>query len=156
MFEVTIRREPALRLAAIAHRGPYAGIGAVFDRLMAWAAARQLIGPATRCFGLYHDDPGSVAPAAHRADACVTVPAGVVAEEGLRILELPPARVAVLLFKGPYAELEGAYAWLYRDWLPGSGEEPADQPCREEYLNDCRTLPPSEWLTAIMVPLKEK
>jgi AraC family transcriptional regulator len=64
--------------------------------------------------------------------------------------------VAVLVFKGPYAELEAAYTWLYRDWLPNSGEEPADQPPREDYLNDPKALPPAEWLTAVMIPLKER
>jgi AraC family transcriptional regulator len=156
MPEVTIREEPALRLAALAHHGAYAGMGVTFDRLMAWAASRRLIGPETRFLGLYHEDPASVPEQDLRADACLTVPPGVEGGEGVRILELPPCRCAVLLFKGPYAELESAYSRIYRDWLPGSGEEPADQPVREDYLNDCRTLPPAEWLTAIMVPLKEK
>jgi AraC family transcriptional regulator len=62
----------------------------------------------------------------------------------------------VLVFRGPYAELERAYSWLYRDWLPASGEEPADQPAREDYLNDPKTTPPAEWLTAVMLPLRER
>lgn len=156
MLDVTIRQEPALRLAALPHRGAYTGIGAVFDRLMAWAGARNLVTPETRFIGIYHDDPTSVPERQLRSEACMTVPLGVEAGEGVRILELPPTRVAAMTFKGPYAELEGAYSRLYRDWLPTSGEEPADMPCREDYLNDCRTLPPAEWLTEIMMPLKEK
>jgi AraC family transcriptional regulator len=156
MYDITIREEPALRLAALPHRGPYGAIGTVFDRLAAWAAARGLAGPGTRFIGLYHDDPGSVPAAELRAEAAVTVPDGVEASDGVHILDLPPTRLATLVFKGPYAELEGAYTWLYRDWLPTSGEEPADQPPREEYLNDCRSLPPAEWLTAIMLPLKAR
>jgi AraC family transcriptional regulator len=155
-YEIVIREEPALRLAAMSHRGAYAGIGTVFDRIMAWAGARGLIGPDTRFIGLYHDDPTSVAEKDLRSEACVTVPAGVGGDDGVHIIELPPTRVATLTFKGPYAELESAYSWLYRDWLPGSGEEPDDQPCREDYLNDCRTLPPSEWLTMVMLPLKAR
>jgi AraC family transcriptional regulator len=154
MFEVTIREEPALRLAALAHRGPYSTMGGSFDRLMAWAAARRLVGPETRFIALYHNDPVTVPEAELLSDACLTVPEGVEASDGVRILELPPSRVAALLFKGPYAELEAAYTWLYRDWLPASGEEPGDQPPREDYLNDCRGLPPAEWLTMVMIPLK--
>ncbi|HEV7266223.1 MAG TPA: GyrI-like domain-containing protein [Falsiroseomonas sp.] len=153
MFDIAIRAEPGLRLAAMAHRGPYAQIGTVFDRLMAWGAARGLIRAETRFLGLYRDDPSSVPAKDLRAEACMTVPAEVEAADGAQILHLPPTRVAALVFKGPYAELEGAYRWIYRDWLPTSGEEPADQPAREEYLNDCRILPPAKWLTAIMVPL---
>ncbi|MBX9596362.1 MAG: AraC family transcriptional regulator [Roseomonas sp.] len=156
MFEATIREEPALRLAALPHRGAYTSIGTVYDRLMAWAGARGLMGPTARFVALYHDDPHSVPEKDLRSEAGISVPSGVEGTEGVRILDLPAVRAAVLVFKGPYAELEGAYTWLYRDWLPGSGEEPADQPAREEYLNDPRGLPPAEWLTAVMVPLKER
>ncbi|MGG5887694.1 AraC family transcriptional regulator [Falsiroseomonas sp. HC035] len=156
MFDIEIRHEPALRLAALAHRGPYAGMGTVFDRLMAWAVARRLVGPETRFLGLYHNDPATVPERELLSDACVTVPAGVEGSDGVRILDLPASRVAVLVFKGPYAELEQAYTWLYRDWLPASGEEPADQPPREDYLNDCRSLPPAEWMTAVMLPLRDR
>ncbi len=154
--EITIRQESALRLACLDHRGPYTAIGGAFDRLSAWAAARRLLGPGARFIGLYHDDPQSVPEKQLRSTACVTVPPGVEATDGVRILELPATRVAVLVFRGPYAELEGAYRHLYRDWLPVSGEEPADQPCREEYLNDPRGTPPAELLTALMLPLKEQ
>lgn len=156
MFDVTIRAEPALRLAVLAHRGAYGAIGAAFDRLSAWAAARGLVGEETRFIALYHDDPMTVPEAELRSEAGLTVPPGVEGSEGVRILDLPPTRCAVLVFKGPYAELEPIYTWLYRDWLPTSGEEPADQPPREEYLNDPRSLPPSEWLTAIVLPLQAK
>ncbi len=156
MFDIAIREEPALRLATLPHRGAYTAIGPVFDRLMAWAGARGLVDEQTRCIALYHDDPESVAEADLRSEAGFTVGPDVQASEGVTIRELPPTRVAVLLFKGPYAELESAYTWLYREWLPNSGEEPADQPAREDYLNDPRSLPPSEWLTAVMLPLREK
>ena len=156
MFEVTIREEPALRLAALAHRGPYAAIGTVYDRLMAWAAPRGLITPEARFIALYLNDPVTVPEKDLLSEAGMTVPPGVEGSEGVRILDLPATRVSTLVFKGPYAELEGAYTWLYREWLPMSGEEPGDQPPREEYLNDPRGLPPSEWLTAVMIPLKDQ
>lgn len=156
MFEVTLRDEPACRLAAIHHLGPYTAIAGTFDRLMAWAGSQGLIRPETRFIGLYHDDPQAVAAAALRAEAGVTVPDGVTGGGEVRIIEVPAQRVAVLRFQGPYAELEDAYAWFYRDWLPTSGEEPADHPAMEDYLNDCRSLPPAEWLTDIMVPLKPR
>jgi AraC family transcriptional regulator len=156
MFEVTIRDEAALRLAALPHRGKYEAIGTVYDRLLAWAGARGLVTPEARCIALYHDDPHSVPEKDLRSDAGITVAPGVAGSEGVRIIELPPTRAAMLVFKGPYAELERAYGWLYREWLPNSGEEPGDQPAREDYLNDPRVLPPSEWLTAVIMPLKRQ
>jgi AraC family transcriptional regulator len=154
MHDVSISRFPGAQLAAIRHVGDYAAIGTVFDRLAAWAGARGLIGPDTRFLGIYHDEPGTVPAARLRSDACLTVPAGTeVGGEVVRI-DLAATRTAALVFKGPYAELEGAYRWLYGTWLPGSGEEPADMPCFEEYLNDPKSLPPSEWLTAVHLPLR--
>ena len=37
--------------------------------------------------------------------------------------------------------------------LAESGEEPANAPCIEEYLNDARTVPPPELRTEIWLPL---
>jgi len=156
MFDIQIREEPALRLATLPHRGANTAIGTTFDRVMAWAAARGLVDAETRFIALYHDDPESIAEADLRSEAGLTVGPEVVASEGVTLHHLPPTRVAVLVFKGPYAELESAYTRLYREWLPASGEEPADQPPREEYLNDARSLPPSELLTAVMLPLRER
>ena len=156
MHAVTIREEPAMRLAILPHRGAYTGIGAVFDRLMPWAGARGLIGPETRFIALYLNDPGTVAEADLLSEAGVTVPPGTPGEGEVTIREVPALRVAVLRFQGPYAELEDAYGWLYGTWLPESGEEPADAPPMEDYLNDCRTLPPAEWLTEILLPLKPR
>jgi DNA gyrase inhibitor GyrI len=35
---------------------------------------------------------------------------------------------------------------------PQAGEEPDEHPVMGEYLNDCRRLPPAEWLTDILLP----
>jgi AraC family transcriptional regulator len=91
-----------------------------------------------------------------RSDAGIGIGPGVAVDGDLRIVEVAGGRVAVLHHKGPYAELHKAYRWLYRDWLPKSGEQCADRPCFEEYLNNPRTLPPEEWLTDICLPLAER
>lgn len=153
MHHVTFTDFPSLRLAAIRHVGQFIGIGAAFDRVQAWGAARGLIGPATRFIAVYHDDPKSVPPGQCRADAGFTVDAHVTAEGEVRIIDVPATRAAVLRFKGPYAEIEGAYEWMYGTWLPQSGQEPANLPGLEEYLNDPRSTPPAELLTDIIMPL---
>jgi AraC family transcriptional regulator len=75
-------------------------------------------------------------------------------EGDLRPLEIAGGRYAVTLHVGPYAELHFRYSWLYGTWLPQSGEEAADAPCIEEYLNDARLVPPSELRTEIWLPLR--
>jgi AraC family transcriptional regulator len=156
MYDVTIRELQPVRLAALRHTGPYLDIGTTFERLFAWAAGRGLMGPQTRAIGVYYDDPDGTSAEALRSDAGLAVEAGSALDNGLRIVEVPGGRHAVLHHQGPYAELNKAYRWLYREWLPTSGEQCADRPIFEEYLNNPRTLPPERWLTDICLPLAER
>jgi AraC family transcriptional regulator len=153
MYPVAIKTLPPVQLLTLPHRSPYVEIGAAFERLFALAGGRGLMVPETRSLGVYYDDPAAVPAAKLRSAAGVTVPAGTKAEGPAELIDLQGGRHAVLTHQGPYAELENAYRWLYREWLPKSGEEPADRPIFEEYLNNPRTLPPKEWLTAVCLPL---
>ncbi|AWK87808.1 AraC family transcriptional regulator [Azospirillum thermophilum] len=153
MHDVTIRELPPVRITGFDHIGPYMAIGTAFDRLSAWAAGRGLMGPGVRSFAAYLDDPSAVAPEKLRSFAGLLLDRPVEETDGVRSLDIRGGRYAVMLHKGPYAELEKAYQRLYGEWLPESGETPADAPCIEEYLNDPRGLPPEEWLTEIRVPL---
>ena len=51
MFTVEIRDSAPMRLAVLRHLGVFEGIGAAFDRLMAWGGGRGLIGAETRFVG---------------------------------------------------------------------------------------------------------
>lgn len=153
-YQATIRETPALRVAALAHHGEYMNIGGTFERLMAMAGGQGLLGPWTRSFGIYYDDPASTPRDALRSDACVMLPDGKTPSGELQLREIRGGRYAVTLHVGPYAELHFPYTWLYGTWLPTSGEEPADAPSIEEYLNDARVVPPSELRTEIWLPLR--
>ncbi len=60
----------------------------------------------------------------------------------------------MLTYKGPYAGISAAYHSLFGNWLPEAGEEPAEAPCCEIYLNNSREVAPEELLTEICLPLK--
>ena len=154
MNDIAIIDWPAMSLATLDHRGPYDHIGEAFDRLQAWAGGRGLIRPDSVFVGLYHDDPKSVPAANLRSQAAIGVPPDTLVGPGMGLVHMPALRAARLRFQGPYAELEPVYDRLYGEWLPTSGEEPADHPAFEHYVNDCRSLPPAEWLTDIHLPLK--
>lgn len=116
--------------------------------LYTWAGSRGLIGPATRSFGIYYDDPESVPRAELRAHAGLTA-AGAVDADAL-VVEIPP----LLCASCTRARTRSSSGPIYSCSATGSPRaEPADHPCFEEYLNDARTLPPSEWLTRIYLPL---
>jgi AraC family transcriptional regulator len=153
-YQAMIRETPTLRVAALAHRGDYLSIGSTFERLAALAAGQGLFGPGARSLGIYYNDPASTPREALRADACLTLPEGKMPGGELQLREIPAGRYAVTLHVGPYAELHIPYKWLYGTWLPQSGEEAADAPCIEEYLNDARVVPPSELRTEIWLPLR--
>jgi len=153
-YEATIRTTPALRVAALAHRGEYQSVGSTFERLMALAAGQGLLGPDTRTFGIYYDDPSATPVSALRSDACVVIPDGRTPTGDLQLKEIRGGRYATVLHVGPYAELDRPYRWLYGTWLAQSGEEPADAPTVEAYLNDARVVPPTGLETEIWLPLR--
>ena len=95
-------------------------------------------------------------PAELRSEACISVGPDIEADGDVRILELPGGRHAVLHHQGLYAEPEAAYLWLYRKWLPNSGEEAADRPCFEEYLYNPKNSAAEEWRTDICLPLRHR
>lgn len=153
MYDVSIENRDPVNVAALRHRGAYHDIGSTFERLGAWAAGRGFAD--NRWFGVYYDDPDSKPAENLVSDACIEVPDDFALEGGdPKPLVIAGGRYAVLVHTGPYAELERPYRWLFGQWLPDSGEEAADAPPIEEYLNDPRTLPPTEWRTAVCVPLR--
>jgi len=153
-YDATIKTTPALRVAALAHRGEYQSIGSTFERLMAMAAGQGLLGADARTFGIYYDDPSATPVSALRSDACVVIADGRTPTGELRLKEIRGGRYAMVRHVGPYAELDRPYRWLYGTWLARSGEEPADAPTVEAYLNDARVVPPTKLETEIWLPLR--
>ena len=154
MQHVEIRTLPRMQAATIAHRGPYIEIGRAFETLFGTLGARNLLGPGQRMFGIYYDDPGSVAEAELRSRAVIVAAKPLPIEPPLEPVTIVGGEYAVLRHKGPYADMRGSYEFLYGTWLPQSGREPADAPCVEEYLNTPRDTAPTELLSDIYLPLR--
>lgn len=154
MFPITIQHRPALRLAAAFHKGDYQTCGEAFERVGTIFVTRNLLPHARGMIGVYYDNPAETAPEDLRAHAGMAVEDGFEIPEGLEEVTLPASRCAILEHKGPYATLGAAYDVLYGKWLPESGEEPADLPPYEVYLNDPATTPATELRTDICLPLK--
>lgn len=66
---------------------------------------------------------------------------------------LAPGRHAVFTHAGPYDGLHATWRAIYRDWLPGSGEQLRDDPPMELMLNDPQDTAPADLLTEIWIPL---
>ncbi|OBP13200.1 hypothetical protein A5320_19295 [Rheinheimera sp. SA_1] len=159
-YPIEIQPFDTISLIGLPHQGDYLGIGQTFDKLAMLAGAAGLLGQHSRFFGLYYDDPLTVPAKDQRALACVSVPADTKLNPSqpgagqLQYLTLPQGTTVSLLFQGDYAQLEQPYNWLFGQWLPHSGEELADFPPFEEYLNDVKDTPPAELLTQMRCYLK--
>lgn len=154
-MDVHIDLQPARRLAAIRHLGPYNQIGRAFAQL------GQALGPAmgrlasggAAMIALYHDDPESVAADALRSDAAMVVPEDFPLPAGVTEQRLPAGRYASTLHVGPYDQLGDVWLRFMGEWLPASGERVAESPALETYLNDPETTPKAEWKTLLSIPL---
>jgi len=75
--------------------------------------------------------------------------------DDLTLRSFPGVRAAHTEHVGPYDELGIAYqevgAWMGRNGFDVSD----DCPQFDVYLNDCNALPPSEWKTELVVPVRE-
>lgn len=148
-----ILNRPALRIAAVRHKGAPQDIGAAFDRLMAWTGAKGVAMPPAVGVAVYLSDMARVPPQDQEALAGLSVGPEVEADDTISIHDIPAGKQAVLLYKGPYAQIGKGYQELFA-WLAASPEEPAAQPCFEINLNDPRQTAPEDLLTELCIPLK--
>jgi AraC family transcriptional regulator len=153
-LKVRVLAQPSLRLACMAHRGAYINIGQAFERLFMQLGKQQLMHEGQRTLGVYFDDPAMVSASALRSCAAVTLAPQGKAAPPLQEMVLAAGRYAVLRYQGPYSAMHAAYRWLYGQWLPNSGFEPANAPVYEDYLNNPREVLPSALLTDIYLPLQ--
>ncbi len=154
MHSVTIRTEGPIRLAALPHQGAYHEISRAFQKLSAVMASRDLFRSAGRMIAVFYDDPQSVAEPDLRSQAGFEIKGQADLSAPLEEVTLHGGRQAVLTYKGPYAGLPAAYDELFGLWLPQSGEEPADAPSFEVYLNTPMDTAPEELITELHLPLK--
>lgn len=154
MYPVEIRDEPARRIGALPHVGPYNEISRAYDKLGTVIGSRGLRPQARGMVAVYHDDPSAMPAAELRSHAGVVFGPEVTLDAPLEVLTLPAGPHAILHFRGPYSGLAAAYDQLFSDWLPQSGREPADSPVFEAYLNTPMDTAPEDLLTDICVPLK--
>jgi AraC family transcriptional regulator len=154
MYNVTLKTLPDLEVLSIPHTGSYLQISRAFEQLGGWLGARNLISPDSRMFGVYYDDPASVAEAQLRSRACISVSQTCALEPPLERVTIAGGEYAVLLHKGAYAALPAAYEWLFGVWLVQAGRELRDAPALEEYLNTPMDTAPEDLLTEIYLPLR--
>ncbi len=154
-MNVTIEHRPETKYARVRHVGPYGEVGRALKVLMRWAAERGIPDITSKWFTQSYDDPSSVPMQALRSDACLVLTEDAEGEGDVVVETRPARRYAVYLHEGSYRGISEAYQRLFGGWLPESGEELADAPCMEEYLDDPRVTPEAGLRTHLCLPLAD-
>ncbi|MEM6930446.1 MAG: AraC family transcriptional regulator, partial [Myxococcota bacterium] len=148
----------AFTVAYVRHTGPYAGDASLFEglfgKLMGWLGARGLMGPQTRTFTIYHDNPEVTDEEHRRISVCATVPADTPVGGEIGRLEFPAGACLVARFALKPTQYGDAWQWVYGQWLPESAYEPDDRFAYEEYLS----MPEADGThhVAVVVPVRPR
>lgn len=129
--QISIREVAPTRVAMFEHRGDPATLDVTIQRFIAWRKAAGLSPQTSPTFNIWYSERRPANPADYRMDLCVGLsPDQPIVDrgEGVREGEIPGGRCAVLRVTGDTHNLEPAALYLYRDWLPASGEEMRDFP----------------------------
>jgi len=129
--QISIREVAPTRVAMFEHRGDPATLDVTIQRFIAWRKAAGLSPQTSPTFNIWYSERRPANPADYRMDLCVGLsPDQPIIDrgEGVREGEIPGGRCAVLRVTGDTHNLEPAALYLYRDWLPASGEEMRDFP----------------------------
>lgn len=153
--DVMIRDVAPIPVAIMEHRGDPATIGATIQRFIAWRKATGLSPKVSPTFTVFHSDPRTTPPTEYRMDLCVGTDRPIEGHgERIEAGTIPSGRVAVLRVVGNTDNLEPAALYLYRDWLPDSGEEARDFPLYCQRLAFFPEVAEHETVAELFLPLK--
>ena len=152
--DVAIIDAAPIPVALIEHHGDPAMIGATIQRFIAWRKATGTTPRTSATFNVFHTDPLTTPPEQARIDLCAATgrpvaPNAQAVEAGL----IPGGRCAVLRVTGGDDALQAGATYLYRDWLPVSGEEPRDFPFYCQRVSFFPDVPEHAALTDLFLPL---
>ena len=136
--------------------GDPATLGATIQRFIAWRRAAGLHPKTSPTFNVWRSERRPASPADYSVDLCVGTDQPIEANgEQIKAGEIPGGRCAVLRYPGNTNNLEPASLYLYRDWLPASGEEPRDFPhYSQRRLSFIPEASAHELVVEVFLPLK--
>ncbi|MBV6820495.1 AraC family transcriptional regulator [Rahnella sp. PD12R] len=159
-MDVKIIEVAPVSIAVLEHRGDPMTVNNTVAKFIEWRKASGLSDYTVRgTYGIPYNDPLVTPGEDFRFDVCGELnpesggrvpenPQGVVAKS------LPGGRCAVVRHVGAYDRISDSVYYLYREWLPQSGEELRDFPVYFRYLQLDQELPEHAQQTDILLPLK--
>ena len=137
--DVKIEKLETMRVAYLRYVGPYVGDGALFEnlykRLFAWTQPRGIDGSTS--YIIYHDDPHVTQEDKLRMSICVPIGDDVKVSGEIGEMTITGGTYAVGTFELATDEYMQAWEYMYAQWLPQSGYQPAAEASFERYGSDC-------------------
>lgn len=144
------------KVALLEHHGSPDRVLETAGRFIQWRKETGLSPvKSSKTFGIPYSDPKMTEPEKFRWDVCGSIQGDVPPNAyGVKTGVIPGGRCAVVRHKGSHDTLEQSIYYVYREWLPDSGEEVRDYPCFFHYLNFIHEVDECDLLTDIYFPLK--
>ena len=144
------------KVAILEHRGPPERVNNSVMTFIDWRKSNGLSPvKSSRTFGRIYEDPEFTEPEKFRFDICGEVSADIPANpQEVKCGVISGGRCAVIRHLGPHERMGDKIYYLYREWLPGSGEELRDAHLFTHYLNLRPEVAEHELVTDIYLPLK--
>jgi AraC family transcriptional regulator len=154
-MNVEILLFPETPVAVIEHRGSPASEHETVRKLIHWKIENRLLDPSKhRSYGVHYTDSRRTPAADHRVDFCLSIDGGVSPNSyGVVRKVIPSHRCARARDIGSRFNNKAA-AFLCEEWLPKSGETPADFPMFFHYVNVGPSLREEEMITDVYLPLR--
>jgi AraC family transcriptional regulator len=157
-MDVKIVDFDAVKVAALEHLGPPERVKDSARKFIEWRKESRLSPKdKRRTFGIAYDNPDTTEPEAFRFDLCGEVDADVPPNpQGVLTKVIPGGRCALVRHLGNHDRIGECAYYLYREWLPGSGEELRDFPLFFHYLNLVSDTPEHELVTDVYLPIQAR
>jgi AraC family transcriptional regulator len=155
-IEVEIVGFDEVKVATFEHRKAPDLINESIAKVIAWRKDTGLSPiKSSRTFGLVYDNPETTKSEEFRFDLCAEVQRPIAEDDTvMKNKTIPAGKCARIRHVGAYEQMTAKVIHLYRDWLPGSGEELRDFPCFFHYVNRFPDVQEHELITDIYLPLK--
>jgi AraC family transcriptional regulator len=155
-MQVKIVKVEPVTVAVLEHRGDPRLVNDSAQKFIAWRKESGLSPIASsKTYGIAYDDPATTRADAFRFDICGEVSSPVPANRfGIVTKTIPGGRCAVVRHEGSPDDMSPSVYYLYREWLPRSGEALRDFPLYFHYVNLRQNTPEHELLTDVYLPIR--
>ncbi|KST65975.1 AraC family transcriptional regulator [Mastigocoleus testarum] len=143
------------KVAVLEHHGSPQLLGNSIQKFIEWRKQNQISPKTSKTFNVIYNDPKTTEPEKFHFDICASVRSGVKDNKfGVITKVIPAGRCAVLRHVGTDENLGESVNYLYKQWLPLSGEELRGFPLFVERVSFFPDVPEHEAIADIYLPLR--